>query len=121
MPSHLDAVDGVIRDVVAPNAAQVDASGSFPRAGIDALGKAGLLGLLSSQDVGGLGGTLEDAAGVIEHLAAACGSTAMVTLMHYSAAGVIEALGPRDVREAIAKGNHLSTLAFSEVGSRSQF
>src|SRR5581483_4355327 len=121
MPSHLDAVDGVIRDVVAPNAVQVDSTGTFPRAGIDALGKAGLLGLLSATEVGGQGGTLADAAAVIERLAAVCGSTAMVTLMHYSAAGIIEALGPRDVREAIAKGNHLSTLAFSEVGSRSQF
>jgi alkylation response protein AidB-like acyl-CoA dehydrogenase len=121
MPSHLDTVDGVIRDVIAPAAVEVDRSGSFPSAGIEALGKAGLLGLLSSTEVGGLGGNLGDAAAVIEHLAAACGSTAMVTLMHYAAVGIIEALGPRDVREAIARGNHLATLAFSEVGSRSQF
>jgi len=121
MPPHLDAVDGVIRDVIAPAAVEVDRSGSFPSAGIEALGKAGLLGLLSSTEVGGLGGNLGDAAAVIEHLAAACGSTAMVTLMHYAAVGIIEALGPRDVREAIARGNHLATLAFSEVGSRSQF
>jgi alkylation response protein AidB-like acyl-CoA dehydrogenase len=42
--------------------------------------------------------------------------------MHYSAAAVIEAAnGPRDVREAIAAGKHLTTLAFSEAGSRSHF
>jgi alkylation response protein AidB-like acyl-CoA dehydrogenase len=41
--------------------------------------------------------------------------------MHYSATAVIEKHGPKTVREAIAKGAHLSTLAFSEVGSRSQF
>jgi isovaleryl-CoA dehydrogenase len=121
MPSYIDSLDGVIRDVIAPSAQQIDKTGSFPSAGIAALGKAGLLGLLSSKDVGGQGEDLGAAAAVIERLAGACGSTAMVTLMHYAAVGVIEALGPRDVREAIARGEHLSTLAFSEKGSRSQF
>src|SRR5688572_14738609 len=121
MPSYIDAVEGVIRDVIAPAAQEVDKTGSFPSAGIAALGKAGLLGLLSSRDVGGQGEGLDAAAAVIERLAGACGSTAMVTLMHYAAVGVLEALGPREVREAVARGEHLSTLAFSEKGSRSQF
>jgi alkylation response protein AidB-like acyl-CoA dehydrogenase len=34
---------------------------------------------------------------------------------------VIEAYGPREVRAAIARGEHLTTLAFSEAGSRSHF
>jgi alkylation response protein AidB-like acyl-CoA dehydrogenase len=41
--------------------------------------------------------------------------------MHYAAAAVIEAYGPREVRQAIASGRHLSSLAFSEAGSRSHF
>jgi alkylation response protein AidB-like acyl-CoA dehydrogenase len=42
--------------------------------------------------------------------------------MHYSGATVIEALnGAQDVRESIAAGKHLTTLAFSEAGSRSHF
>jgi alkylation response protein AidB-like acyl-CoA dehydrogenase len=45
----------------------------------------------------------------------------MVVCMHYAAAAVIEAHGARDVREAIARGDHLTTLAFSEAGSRSHF
>ena len=45
----------------------------------------------------------------------------MVVLMHYAAVAVLEAHGPRDVREAIAAGRHLTTLAFSEAGSRSHF
>jgi isovaleryl-CoA dehydrogenase len=121
MPSYIDAVEGVIRDVIAPAASEIDKNGSFPSVGIAALGSAGLLGLLSSKDVGGQGEGLDAAAAVIERLAGACGSTAMVTLMHYAAVGVLEALGPREVREAVAKGEHLSTLAFSEKGSRSQF
>ena len=64
---------------------------------------------------------MADAAVVIERLAGACGSTAMVVLMHYAAVAVIEAHGPADVRDAIGAGRHLTTLAFSEVGSRSHF
>ena len=45
----------------------------------------------------------------------------MVLCMHYAATAVIEAHGPRPGREAIAAGRHLSTLAFSEAGSRSHF
>src|SRR6185436_17761772 len=51
----------------------------------------------------------------------ACGSTAMVVCMHYAATIVLEQHGPIDVRRAIAAGKHLTTLAFSEAGSRSQF
>jgi alkylation response protein AidB-like acyl-CoA dehydrogenase len=99
----------------------VDADGVFPRPAVEALGRAGLLGLLSSPDVGGRGGTLADAAAVVRRLARSCGSTAMVLTMHYSATAVIEAHGPLDVRRDIAAGRHLSTLAFSERGSRSHF
>ena len=118
---HLDALDRAIEQVVAPGAPLVDATGEYPRAGLDALGRAGLLGLISSTDVGGMGLGIAVAAEVIERLATACGSTAMVVMMHYSAVALIEAHGPEDVRKAIASGTHVSTLAFSETGSRSQF
>ncbi|MET0325022.1 MAG: acyl-CoA dehydrogenase family protein [Ilumatobacteraceae bacterium] len=121
MTAHLEALDEVIAEVVAPNAAAVDADGTFPRAAIDALGRRHLLGLLSSTDVGGLGLGLAEAAQVVRRLAATCGSTAMVVCMHYSAVAVIEVHGPEDVRRAVARGEHLSTLAFSETGSRSHF
>ena len=121
MSNHLDALERVITDVVAPAATSVDETGAFPRAAIAALGPAGLLGLSASAVVGGGGAGLREAAGVIERLAGVCGSTAMVVLMHYAATAVIEAHGPEDVRRAIAAGEHLTTLAFSEAGSRSEF
>jgi len=119
--NQLDALARVIDDVVAPAAPYVDESGEFPRVGIDALGEAGILGLISATEVGGGGQGMDVAAAAIEQLAAACASTAMIVMMHFSAVSIIEAHGPRDVREAIGAGKHLSTLAFSEVGSRSQF
>lgn len=118
---HVSAVTAVIDQTVAPQAGAVDNAGDFPRAGIEALAKAGLLGLLSSPDVGGAGGSLADAAYVIEKLAGACGSTAMIALMHYAATALVEAHGGEDTRRAIAAGSHLTTLAFSETGSRSHF
>jgi alkylation response protein AidB-like acyl-CoA dehydrogenase len=117
----LDVLEEIIHQVIEPSAAEVDRSGSFPRASIDALGAAGLLGLISSPDVGGLGAGPSLAAQAVEQIGQACGSTAMVVAMHLSATAAIEAHGPRDVREAIGRGEHLSTLAFSEKGSRSQF
>jgi isovaleryl-CoA dehydrogenase len=119
--SVLDVLEELITTVVEPAATDVDASGTFPRASVDALGEAGLLGLLSSTEVGGRGGTLDDAAHVVRRLASTCGSTAMVVCMHYCATAVIERYGSDETRRAIASGSHLSTLAFSEAGSRSHF
>ncbi|MGV9422994.1 acyl-CoA dehydrogenase family protein [Streptomyces sp. NPDC003656] len=113
--------EAVLRDVVAPLADEVDRAGRFPGEGIRALGEAGLLGLLSSRESGGAGAGLREAAQVIERLAGACGSTAMVLLMHYAAVTVLDRYAPDDVRREIAAGNHLSSLAFSERGSRSHF
>lgn len=109
-----------IAATAAHRAARVD-SGEFPSETVRALGDAGLLGLISATEVGGKGLGLPAAAAVIERLARECGSTAMVVCMHYCATAVIEAHGPLDIRQAIAAGKHLSTLAFSEVGSRSAF
>ncbi|WFE54552.1 acyl-CoA dehydrogenase family protein [Micromonospora sp. WMMD1155] len=116
-----EALGTVIDEVIRPQAASIDREGVFPREGVDALGAAGLLGQASSPEVGGGGHGMRTIAGVVERLAAECGSTAMVVLMHYAATAVIEAHGPRDVRAAIATGRHLTTLAFSEYGSRSHF
>jgi alkylation response protein AidB-like acyl-CoA dehydrogenase len=115
------AVQDVIETSIAPRAAEVDRTGAFPRENIDALAGAGLLGLVSAEEVGGRGEGLAAAAHVIERLGGTCGSTAMVLLMHYTATTLIEAYGAKDVREAIGADEHLSTLAFSEAGSRSHF
>jgi len=117
----IDRLDEVVATVIAPNASDVDRTGDFPRAGLDALAAAGILGAASSPDVGGSGAGLADQALIIERLAGACGSTAMIVLMHYAGTAVLEAYGPRAVREEIAAGRHLTTLAFSERGSRSHF
>ena len=45
----------------------------------------------------------------------------MILTMHYCGVAVLEAHAQKEVRAAAASGAHLSTLAFSESGSRSHF
>src|SRR5687768_16503735 len=104
----------------AANAASVD-RGAFPEDTLRVMRETGLFGLVSATAVGGQGKGLAEAVQVVEAIARECASTAMVVTMHYCATAVIEQHGPDDVRRAIASGKHLSTLAFSEPGSRSQF
>jgi alkylation response protein AidB-like acyl-CoA dehydrogenase len=119
--SYLNTLEKIAIEVIHPAAVEIDQTGAFPRAAMEVLGKAGLLGLISAQEVGGMGQGRRAATLVIERVAQECASTAMVLCMHYAAAAVIEAHGSLPVRQAIASGHHITTLAFSERGSRSHF
>lgn len=119
--NYLDLVESIASSVVAEHAPRVDKEGAFPAESVRALADAGLFGLISATEMGGMGLGQRAASLVVERLARECASTAMVTCMHYAASLVIEKFGPEAVRRDIAAGKHLSTLAFSEAGSRSQF
>ena len=113
------------REIAGPASADVDARARWPQEAVAALGTQGFLGLCVPREAGGLGQGPRAFAAVVEELAQACASTAMVYVMHVSAAQAVAAapaLGGRDalLRE-IAAGRHVTTLAFSERGSRSQF
>lgn len=113
------------REMLHANADQVDQSRQFPRENLTALGKAGVLGLLVPNQFGGAGAGLAEMSQVIEVQAQNCASTAMVTLMHFCATAAIAAKASdalkQEVLPAIARGEHLSTLAFSEAGSGGHF
>jgi alkylation response protein AidB-like acyl-CoA dehydrogenase len=105
-------------------AAAVDADGTFPVAAVDALRGSGLLGLTVPVDQGGLGAGPEQFLDVMGRLAGACGSTAMIYLMHVSATMPLLDAPPEaypDLIRGLADGTTLATLAFSEKGSRSHF
>ncbi len=119
--SHLQKADQVATRVVAPRAASIDQEGLFPGSGLEALAREGLLGLVSSAEAGGMGLGPGAAALVVERIARECPSTAMVLTMHYAGTAVLEKHAPLAVRADAAAGRHLSTLAFSESGSRSHF
>jgi len=112
-------------DVVARHATDVDTSARFPSESMAALAQGGFYGLCSDVSFGGQGQGPAAFAAVVEEIARHCGSTAMVYVMHVTAAKVIEASATlptkATVLRAIADGQHLTTLALSERGSRSQF
>lgn len=122
---HLTAASEITKAILSRYASEVDAKARFPAEGVSALQKARLTGLCIDATLGGLGQGPRTFAGVAEELATACGSTAMVFVMHVSAQQAIassKTLASRDaVLRDIAQGKHLTTLAFSERGSRSHF
>jgi alkylation response protein AidB-like acyl-CoA dehydrogenase len=108
---------------IGPNAARVDRDRAFPTESIAALGTAGLLGLTIPAASEGMGQGLRTAAAVLDQVAQRCSSTAMVYLMHLCGVACYAAAPDKTGKylQAAAKGDHLSTLAFSERGSRSHF
>lgn len=113
----------VAEQVIARHAAEVDEKGRFPVESLQALAEAGLFGLIVPGDLGGLGQNLRTLAAVLDPIAQHCASTAMVFMMHHCGVNCYLANPGRfeSVLRDCAAGRHLSTLAFSEKGSRSQF
>src|SRR5688572_10204256 len=108
---------------IAPHAAVVDQQAEFVRDSIAALAKNGYLGLTVPSSLGGMGGGIRTAAAALDQVGQRCASTAMVYLMHMCGVACYAAAQDKTARflQAAAAGKHLSTLAFSEAGSRSHF
>lgn len=125
-------VDSRIRsipaDQIAATAAEVDREARFPVESIAALRAAGFLGIGLDETFGGPGGGPAEVVSAVESVAGACASTGMIFTMHVVATQTLlagtegHADGIKaDVLRAIAAGEHLATLAYSERGSRSHF
>ena len=113
----------IAEEDVGPHADRVDADGVFPEEAIGALGREGFLGLTVSPDLGGMGQGVRVACAVLDEISQHCASTGMVYLMHLCGLASYGA-APEPAAEqlrAAARGEHLSTLAWSERGSRSHF
>lgn len=115
----------IAKEVLSKHAADVDQQSRYPRESMQALANAGLNGLCVPTDFGGLGQPPRTFAAVAEELARECASTAMIYVMHVTASQQIgAATGLKDKEQLlkdIAAGKHITTLAFSEAGSRSNF
>lgn len=110
--------------VLVEQARQTDAQGVWPEASIQALAKSGLLGLTLPSEAGGDQAGMRRFSEVTEQIATRCASTAMIFLMHVCGAQVIAASSSpkrNELLRNIVTGHAVTTLAFSEKGSRSHF
>ena len=121
----ISRANDIAETVLRPAAWANDREGRFSTEAVDALGSSGLLAMSLPIDLGGSALGPRAFAGVVTTLAEADASVAMVYLMHTLAAATIAAAPRNDVFNQtlrdIGAGRHLSTLAFSEAGSRSHF
>jgi len=119
----VETVRKVADEAIAPRAADTDEKAAFPRESLRALADAGFYGLNVPKEFGGMGEGLRTMTAVLDEIAQRCASTAMVYKMHLC--GVASYAAKPDVAGAqlrdAAAGKHLSTLAWSEKGSRSHF
>lgn len=119
----IDKIKEMADKDIGPNADKTDGEGKFPRQSIEALAKAGFLGLTIAPEYGGMGQDLRVMCAVMDELAQRCASTAMVYMMHLCGIASYNAVPEKtaDHLRAAAAGKHLTTLAWSERGSRSHF
>jgi alkylation response protein AidB-like acyl-CoA dehydrogenase len=114
---NLETVCAVLRS----EAPQTDIEAGWPGKSMSAIAGAGLMSLTIPTEFGGAGAGMRETADVLRALSAACASTAMIYLMHVCGSQVIGAAAHRNALNRIVSENALTTLAFSETGSRSHF
>jgi alkylation response protein AidB-like acyl-CoA dehydrogenase len=121
--TSLEDLRRVTAEHIAPHAGDVDEKGRFPREALAALAASGWLGLTVPETYGGKGEGPRLACAALDEIAQHCASTAMVYLMHVcgSACFVAHPQGHEETLRRIASGRCLTTLAWSEPGSRSHF
>jgi len=127
--TELTSIVGRARELARPgvarDASEVDTQARWPEAGLRALQREGLGGLVVPAASGGLGLGLLALARVCEELGRSCASTGISFGMHCVASAVIAAKATPYQRgrylEAISAGRHFTTLALSEPGSGAHF
>ncbi len=106
---------------LAPNAVEVDREARFPVEGMQAIKKAGLLGIMVPTEMGGPGGDIVTSMLVTEALAKGCASAAMCYAMHQSTVPLMCTLADPSQHELFIKplvnGERFGGFAMSEPGS----
>lgn len=110
---------------IAPRAEQVDRDYLWPAHSMKALADAGLMGLQVPEHLGGHGQGLLALTVIAETIGKACPSSALCFGMHCVGTAVIAAKATAYQQDkylrAIARGEHITTLALSESGTGAHF
>ncbi|MBB3046117.1 hypothetical protein FHR99_000353 [Litorivivens lipolytica] len=92
------------QDVMAPNAAEWDATHFFPKDVLRQAGELGFMGLYTPESEGGIDLSRLDSAIILEELAAACPSTAAYISIHNMALSMVARYGTESVRRKFCPG-----------------
>jgi alkylation response protein AidB-like acyl-CoA dehydrogenase len=118
-----DLVREVARERIAPLAAHVDESESYPAEQLKLLADQGVMGLYIPEAYGGAGLGAVAFCLAVEELAWACASTAVIFLVQYAAGYPIVAAGTDDQKRRylprLAAGEITTALSISEPGAGS--
>src|ERR1700730_18222270 len=119
----LDTVRRLVAEKVAPRAAEIDERGEFPRDIMDLFASNDLLGIPVPAEYGGLGGSFLTYVKVVDEVAKACASSALIIAVQELGALPLLIGGSQAQRERylpkIASGQWIAAYALSEVGSGS--
>ncbi len=98
-----DEARALAREVIAPRAAEVDASEQYPWDNVEALRDAGFTGMTIPTDVGGPGRSFLDAVLVVEEMAKVCGVTGRIAVeANMGAISAVMAYGTESQRKLAA-------------------
>lgn len=119
----IDAVRAVSRDVLAPQAAQADATERVADEVIATLGEVGVLGLNLPEEYGGPGVGSVAMSHMVAAVAEGCGSTASIITAHYLATDAVLLGGTdaqrQDILPAAAEGELIGAFGLTEPGAGS--
>ena len=119
----LDVVRELVAEKVAPRAADIDASGEFPWDIKQLFAENDLLGIPFPAEYGGLGGSFVTYVKVVEEVAKACASSALIIAVQELGALPILIAGSHEQKQRfippLASGEKIAAYALTEVGSGS--
>jgi alkylation response protein AidB-like acyl-CoA dehydrogenase len=119
----IDVVRDLARERVAPRAAEIDAQGEFPWDMKELLADQGILGMPFPEEYGGLGSSELSILMVIEELARACATTALILCVQQLGALPILLAGTAEQKQRfipnLASGEWLAAYGLTEPGSGS--
>ncbi|MFZ5866565.1 MAG: acyl-CoA dehydrogenase family protein [Thermodesulfobacteriota bacterium] len=111
----------IARERIASRSAERDVSGEFPRECLRILGEAGLMGAIIPEAQGGSGTGRLVYASIVQELAGACASTALIYVSHSIVAKALELFGSEATRKkwlpGMATGRTLGAFAVHEPDS----
>ncbi len=117
----IEQVRAFAEDKIKPRAAQLDATGEFPKDIIQALAEMGILGMMVPENYGGSATDAISYAMVLEEIAAACASTAVIVSVNNSLVCAPLTYFGNDSQKTkyltpLAQGKKLGCFALSEPG-----